>query len=170
MFNLKKVYRFEAAESPSSNSGKKSSQENAAYDQTHPPTKPLIGGTRRGRKVRSNFPGMQYVATEETKFYSMSDKIGRNYTPSSRGISLSNLNDILAGRQDNDFPMPDFADSASTDHRPLNVRAAKRPPPTTLRSSNEVYLWSYYRGPCISACNRRCGRRLIEAKQVTGEY
>ena len=114
-FSLKRLYAFKDEE------GEKTSNP-ASYATT----KPLLID-KTSNKV--NFPGSQYQHSDDITFYSMSDRIGRNYTPSSSGISLSNVRNILRGKESNTFQMPDFVDSAITQHRPLNIPKPIQNPP-----------------------------------------
>ena len=81
------------------------------------------------------FSGQQYGATDDRTYYGISDRIGRNYTPSSSGIAVSNVRNILRGNASG-FAMPDFVDSAIVQHRPLNVQAPNHVPAYDSKEMN----------------------------------
>ena len=157
-FSLKRLYAFKDEEK----------QTGVPAQHGVPPavtTKPLLPDKE---EIKVTFAGLQYGATDDVTFYSMSDRIGRNYTPSSAGVSVSNLRKILRGQAVAKFPMPDFVDSAISDHRPLNVPAPKHQPPypskEMMRSISHDALKMTHASPrALSKSSRELSNTLTTA-------
>lgn len=126
-FSLKRLYAFKDEEKKGA-TGISSSSSSSSSGTLN---KPLIPDPTANKFT---FSGQQYGYTDDRTFYTISDRIGRNYTPTSAGISVSNVRNILKGKAT--FQMPDFVDSNIISHRPLNVKSPKHIPTYNSKEMN----------------------------------